>query len=392
MAFKAPSTMSVVAVSLLTMSNIFTIIATQKSLPHRDMEQHDTLNIIIDLCKPFKTDGLASIFLTESEMKAVCTTICQNGCSGWCVGNINKFYKDNSSLVALAAMLRPNALGSLVNNQRNLALFQKIESMLASHGIELIALKGLAVAATLYSDMSQRTIGDIDVLVHHDNIYKAHRLIRSELGGVIREHERRTNILSETLRTHLNPMTLDGQIIELHFNLYSQDSLRAPNVDIFQHICCNKIKTLDATMMLYHLLSHLIKNRHDKGIRINWIVDIVQLLTSYDGDVCCLCDDALEMNSHYRQTMLWAMLHICSLLPEEKRLRIEEHYNSPTTSIDASFLAKIGGSTKGGIHQRLKTFKHLIVEITRQTFSQRGLKNKCRHFADICYDLYHRNH
>lgn len=357
------------------------------------MNHHDTLNIILDLCKPFKTDNLTTTSLTETEIKDICSSICQNGCAGWCVNNINKFYKDNNSLVSLASMLRPNTLGTLIKNQQNLALFQKIESMLASHGIELIALKGLAVASTLYNDLSQRTIGDIDVLIHHDNVYKAHQLILSELRGIVTEHERRTTILEETMRTHLRPIALEKQLIEVHFTLYSCDSLRAPNINIFDHIDRTKrIKILDTPAMLYHLLSHAVKNRHDKGIRLNWIVDIVQLLNTYEGDLCKLCDSVLDMNNHHRHSMKHALLHICSLLPDEKRSSIASYYNSPALAIDSSFLAKLGGSTKGGLHQRIKTFKYLSNKILRLIFSQRGLHNKWRMFTDICHDLYHRNH
>lgn len=357
------------------------------------MIQHDTLNIILDLCKPFKSDSLTTIALTESETKDICSSICQNGCAGWCVNNINKFYKENDSLVSLATMLRPNMLGTLIKNQHNLAVFQKIETLLASHDIELIALKGLAVATTLYDDMSQRTIGDIDVLIHHDNVYKAHQLIQSELGGIITEHERKTHILEETLRTHLHGITLDGSFIELHFNLYSRDSYRNPSVNVFNYIDRNKmLPVLNEYMMLYHLLSHLIKNRHDKGIRINWIVDIVKLLEDYNDNICSLCDEILNMNRYHQKTMKWALQHIISLIGEDKRRLLELHYGFKALTIDNSFIAKIGGSTKGGFLQRFKSIRYFLKEALRLIYTQHGAKAKWQMFKDICYDIRYRNH
>lgn len=351
------------------------------------------LSIALDLCKPFKVDRLESISIGKEDLQSLCQTICNNGFSGWCANNINSFYKDNISLISLLQMLRPNVYGTLIKNQQNLALFRKMESMLAQHGIELIALKGLAVATTLYDDMSQRTIGDIDVLIHHDNVYKAHQLIQTELGGVVKEHERKTHILEDVMRTHLHGITLDGMFIELHFNLYSPDSLRAPSANIFDYIDRSKVvPVLNDTMMLFHLLSHLIKNRHDKGIRLNWIVDIVKLLDGYSGDVCSLCNNMLLMNQYHRPTMKWALQHIISLLNDEKRTVLEEHFRFKALTIDNAFIAKIGGSTKGGIPQRLKTYKMLSAEVLRLIASQHGIKNKWQMFTDICHDLRHRNH
>lgn len=82
---------------------------------------------------------------------------------------------------ACMARLRASYLRCLLDNARILEQFGAIAESLAARGIEVIALKGVHLAAELYPDPAHRPMRDIDLLVREAAVYPVQGVLR-ELG------------------------------------------------------------------------------------------------------------------------------------------------------------------------------------------------------------------
>ncbi len=126
--------------------------------------------------------------------------------------------------------LQRSYLAALMNNQGlYLTLFSVLEAFEAN-SIPVILLKGAALCQTIYADMGLRPFGDLDILVHKEDVPRCQRLLQ-DLGFKLIPNnyfpipDDQNDELGCEWSYHL-----DGRVVELHWGLI--DSLSPFEIDI----------------------------------------------------------------------------------------------------------------------------------------------------------------
>ncbi len=182
----------------------------------------------------------------------------------------------------LLSDVRKIAMSSMLNSKRKLDVFMQIKGLLEGEGIRVIALKGVAMMVAHYDDISQRPIGDLDILIEEKDVYRAQDIL---IKNGAKEGDFQQEMFLEEENSHLKPLIFNEVIIELHKSLFRKGSALNPKVDVFSKTKFYKdIEILDDEMMAYHLACHAFSHLCFQDIRLIWIIDIERLIAKNDGD------------------------------------------------------------------------------------------------------------
>ena len=242
-----------------------------------------------------------------------------------------------------------------------------------------------------YSDISLRPIGDIDIWVGHNDVYRAHKILK-QISTNRNDKTFRTYVLQESIRTHLPELHIDGQVVELHYNMYSPDSLMNPKDNIAHNLIVHgKFTLLNDVMLLYHLTTHILKNRATLGVRIGWIVDIVMLFEKWGGEKSAqTCMAAMQQNERVAAKMLLIWRYVVSLTSENISNKICSILGVSELPIDASHLLSTNEGYKHGLRMRLRAIRTLFVATYRSIAEVKGISAKTKRMRDILYDIHNR--
>lgn len=170
-----------------------------------------------------------------------------------------------------------NALAAL----QSAAHLVKIVTALESAGIAALPLKGISLAALHYGDMAGRFVGDIDLLVPPESLARANSIM-AELGYVRVANDTRTVIKlpfdeSTDFRLHSMHVSVDGAIVELHYQLHFNPAILA--VDVAGMVTSGprtafgraSLPAMPADLQFVFLATHGARHEWE---RLQWIYDI----------------------------------------------------------------------------------------------------------------------
>jgi hypothetical protein len=123
-------------------------------------------------------------------------------------------------------------------------------------------------------------MGDIDVLIPEDKIYKFRDLM---LKNEARPLHVPISKLHERVHAHISALLWQNIMIEPHQRLFAIGStMNLNNANLFDHIkpmeTDPKVKIFDDVMQLYHLSTHTYKGYKMGGMRLGWLLDIALML------------------------------------------------------------------------------------------------------------------
>lgn len=170
---------------------------------------------------------------------------------------------------------------------RNILIFSELENVLLAFKkaeIPVIVLKGAALAATIYPDISCREMGDVDLLVRPEERELARDILELEGYYFIPESEKGLSPFDSAFTGEMAFRKGDGALFELHWELTPVEWLRQvialDNEALWDDALPIKINSMQVLQlspcdMLLHLCIHLTAHNyaHPVGFR-----DIVQLL------------------------------------------------------------------------------------------------------------------
>lgn len=204
---------------------------------------------------------------------------------------ISQLYHAISRSGALAAApqdireaLRGSYMKTLAQNTRKLNAFAEIAGDLAARGVPVVALKGCALAPTLYDDVGLRFIGDVDFLVRREHIPTVAE-VALQLG-----FEQKLYVFEQGTRdTQLGEMSFaragnPSIALDAHWHIFNIPYfVRHVPVDWFWErttpatIQGQTVLMLNDTALLLHLCSHYILH-HIAMPHLRWSCDIALLL------------------------------------------------------------------------------------------------------------------
>ena len=170
---------------------------------------------------------------------------------------------------------------------QNQVMFQELERILDVFNetdIPVIVLKGAALAATVYPEISLRPMGDLDLLVPKDKINQANQCLNALGYTDAKPH------LSEKLNRKIgHHIELRGGpngsvMVELHWSLIAGDvDVRTASMDWFWERTTTweeneTVLLLNPTANLLYLSAHLMLQHGGAQSRLIWFVDLDRIL------------------------------------------------------------------------------------------------------------------
>lgn len=159
---------------------------------------------------------------------------------------------------------------------------------LAAHGVDVLLLKGAALAQTVYGAVGLRPMGDQDLLVRPEDAQRAIHIL-SGLGYQPEGLEARAGAdLVYENEVLLRKAGLVDFVVEIHWSLfdspYYQRSL--PMAWFWQTALPIQVEDTPARVLgpeaqILHLCGHLVLHHGGEGTRLLWLHDVAEVLVHY---------------------------------------------------------------------------------------------------------------
>ncbi len=215
--------------------------------------------------------------LTLEQARNIATEASKQGVAGWILERLKTDYQSEQGYEILKNELLKQTLLVHLKNQENISIINEIYRLLNAENIEVVLLKGGAMMTSYYSQPSLRPIGDIDLWIDKNDIYRA-RDILIAAGAVSTNTDQPAVIDME--HAHLAALIFRGQIVELHHRLYNiAFDMELPNAISSYIEQRGNYLVLNEKAMFFHLLTHAGLDTMRRGLRVGWIVDILFMLT-----------------------------------------------------------------------------------------------------------------
>lgn len=248
-----------------------------------------------DLHKLVRLCAVCGNDLTDTHLSSdVIPFVLSNGLGPWLFHCLKKNKMESVLSPADLALLRQSYIQTTIANQHKLSVYSEVQNLLADNGIEVAALKGMALAFTVYPDEGLRPMGDMDLLVGESHVFKALQLLIVH-GGVT--HYVPRSRLHEQVSAHVRPVIYKGVMIELHQRFYALGNTL--NL-AFHHLPVNRkavgrVTPLKDVWFAYHLATHTYYGFQMKGMRLGWLVDLA-LLCQRQSDLVLFRQQVVGLN------------------------------------------------------------------------------------------------
>jgi len=216
----------------------------------------------------------------------------------------------------LTTKLRSHYYASLRHNLLLLNELNKVLKAFNETGIDVIVLKGAALAQTVYPDIALRPMGDMDLLVKKENLEKAEKLL-ADLGydKFIKKDSKRHPFHN----TYLRIVNEESFVIEIHWNLvrkifYTNINLNELWVDaIPTDSLGTKVLRLSPLHSLLYLCWH---GSHHSFKRLLWLCDIAQIIKINERDINWDLVDQTSREWKIKKPVFLSLYLVRSLLNE----------------------------------------------------------------------------
>ena len=176
---------------------------------------------------------------------------------------------------------------------RNMVLYEYFRNAVDSFskvGISVIALKGISLAESIYSDIGLRQMSDIDLLVKKEDIEKCRNLLL-DMGYKYTEVYKSDFIKELDLPKHYPPLVLNGVSIELHAKVHFDNPDFSVNIDDYwkrsQPIILSNmsVQSLSIEDNIQYLCLHLNEHFNEGKPQLYSIVDISEVIKKYHSKI-----------------------------------------------------------------------------------------------------------
>ena len=176
----------------------------------------------------------------------------------------------------------------LSNAQRNLILLRELEATVAAldaAGVPAIVLKGGALAKVVYGNMALRSLMDVDLLIRHEHLGDALRVLAQRGFAPHRPETRDGATDYENELLVIKPGTVPVPL-ELHWSFFDSPYYqRRLNLDVWWRQAVpftlgeHQAFMLDPVSQLLHLCGHLLL--HHGGTDLLWENDVAEFVALY---------------------------------------------------------------------------------------------------------------
>jgi hypothetical protein len=189
---------------------------------------------------------------------------------------------------AVEEALREVRLGNAMRDRLLREELVTILDRMAAQGVDVILLKGAALARTVYGGAGLRPMGDLDLLVHEQGVQPALRIL-TELGYRRAGVEVRPGAdLAYESEVVLEKPGLVEFVVEVHWSLfdlpYYQQIL--PMAWFWQTALVVQVRNTQARVLgpeaqILHLCGHVVLHHGAEEAKLLWLHDVAEVLVHY---------------------------------------------------------------------------------------------------------------
>ncbi len=182
-------------------------------------------------------------------------------------------------------MLKSSYIDTLANNILVVKELKEVLSSLADLNVDVIILKGLTLAETVYPDIALRPFSDVDILIHEKDIKRAQKklaeLSYEPLFGYTPE-------FTEQFYYEIAYANKSGFLLDLHWNLFRLPYSRYIDMDSFwENSRRLSLDDMEFSIfapedLLIYLCLHFSKHFANEIFRLIWLVDISEIIHRYN--------------------------------------------------------------------------------------------------------------
>lgn len=161
-------------------------------------------------------------------------------------------------------------------------------SALRKQGMDVIVLKGIYLVETIYPEITMRTFGDIDILVHRSELLEVISCIEG-LGYQVSTYFDVNDINTDI--KHIPPMEKAGApIIEVHWTILEENEPFTIDTEglwrraVTASVAGVDVLALGVEDLILHLCTHL-GYQHQLKIGLKGLFDIAKVLAHFQGQV-----------------------------------------------------------------------------------------------------------
>jgi hypothetical protein len=198
--------------------------------------------------------------------------------------NANEHHVSSEVLKLAKGAFERNALHCMTNAEELLSVLRLYDGA----GIRAMPFKGIVLGATAYGDMTARVAGDLDILIHYDDLLRATAILQGrgyELKSKVLEDG--SPAVEDYFEFHFERPS-DGMVLELRWKLELTQSRYRRDLGIdwvwprrtTARVAGAEVPSLDAVSSLLVLCMHGSKHVWS---RLVWICDVAKLLESEPG-------------------------------------------------------------------------------------------------------------
>jgi hypothetical protein len=204
-----------------------------------------------------------------------------------------------------------------VNAARNALLYDELRRVLLAFrgkGIDVIVLKGAALAATVYRDRALRPMSDIDLLVRKERLEDAETSL-VEMGYVLGEHAM-TKESRQVHDYHLLYTKSAAVNVEVHWHIARPEAPFRIDIDgLWERaepasLAGVEALSLSVEDLLLHLCQHMHKHNLVGGIRP--LCDIAHVVAHYENAL-----DWMELRTRSSQWRIYPYVYLALYLAKE---------------------------------------------------------------------------
>jgi len=176
---------------------------------------------------------------------------------------------------------------------RNMVLYEHLKNIVnifSKEGIEVIALKGILMAESIYGDIALRQMSDIDLLLKEHEAEKAWNILKAH-GYQYQEFHKTEFITNLNDHKHMPQLIMNGIQVELHYRTH----IRYRGFDIkmedywakSQPVVLNgvSLRKLCPEHQIQHSFIHLDEHFSDGKPQIYGFIDIAGVIEKYSSEI-----------------------------------------------------------------------------------------------------------
>ena len=248
-------------------------------------EQRLTSRLLLSASQVDPTSGSPALAdVLEHHIPSLVTAAAFHRVTGMLVGAARE---ELPSQHPLLTDLRQQLSGQIGRQLKMAVDLHSVRAVLKGVGVEMVLIKGLALAHTVFADPAMRPAADLDVLVRPEDLSAAVSALQAAGASLL---DRNWDLARSELRGQVHLVLAHGGVVDLHWDLLNRSAVRRSftvptNEVVTRSVVASiegvEVRTLDPVDTVLHLALH---GCLSGGHRLGWLVDIDRAVRSLSPD------------------------------------------------------------------------------------------------------------